>query len=160
MKNVRSFRRGLVLLSVLAASACDDPFQVIEDITFNESLGIVLSEFTRLESGVYIRDDVVGSGGLTESGQTAIVEYTGYLANGTSFGSGTFPFVIGGGGTIAGFEIGVFGMRAGGDRWIIIPPALGYADSDQPTIPAGSVLIFNVVLCTLDGDGPDPDCGG
>ena len=62
-------------------------------------------------------------------------------------------------GTIAGFEIGVFGMRAGGERWIIVPPDLGYGDAEQETIPAGSVLIFNVELCTLDGAGPNPDCG-
>ena len=160
MNNTRLIRSGLVLLSVLTMAACDDPFQVIEELTFDESLGIVLSEFTRLESGVYVKDDVVGSGDLTEEGQAAVVEYIGYLADGSSFGNGAFPFVIGGGNTIAGFELGVFGMRTGGERWIIIPPELGYADADQPTIPAGSVLIFNVELCTLDGIGPDPDCAG
>lgn len=158
MNNSRSIRGGVVLLSVLAMSACDDPFQTIEELTFAESLGIVLSDFTRLDSGVYIKDVVVGSGDLTAEGQTAVLEYTGYLANGTSFGNGTFPFVIGSGSTIAGFELGVFGMRAGGQRRLIIPPELGYADAEQPTIPAGSVLIFDVELCTLDGIGPDPDC--
>ena len=143
-----------MLLSVLALAACDDPFQVIEEVTFDESLGIVLSEFTRLESGVYIRDDVVGTGPVTEEGQTAVVGYEGFLANGTSFGDGEFPFLIGAGSTIAGFEIGVFGMRAGGERRIIIPPSLGYADAEQATIPPGSVLIFDVELLTLDGEGP------
>jgi FKBP-type peptidyl-prolyl cis-trans isomerase FkpA len=158
MINSRLIRRSVVLLSVLAMSACDDPFQVIEELTFAESLGIVLSEFTRLDSGVYIKDVLVGSGAVTAEGQTAVVEYTGYLANGTSFGNGDFPFVIGSGNTIAGFELGVFGMRTGGQRRIIIPPSLGYADSEQPTIPAGSVLVFDVELCTLDGVGPNPDC--
>jgi len=158
MINSRLIRRSVVLLSVLAMSACDDPFQVIEELTFAESLGIVLSEFTRLDSGVYIKDVLVGSGAVTAEGQTAVVEYRGYLANGTSLGNGDFPFVIGSGNTIAGFELGVFGMRTGGQRRIIIPPSLGYADSEQPTIPAGSVLVFDVELCTLDGVGPNPDC--
>ncbi|MGB1657674.1 MAG: FKBP-type peptidyl-prolyl cis-trans isomerase, partial [Longimicrobiales bacterium] len=121
MNNSRLIRGSVVLLSVLAMSACDDPFQTIEELTFAESLGIVLSDFTRLDSGVYIKDVVVGSGDLTAEGQTAVLEYTGYLANGTSFGNGTFPFVIGSGSTIAGFELGVFGMRAGGQRRLIIP---------------------------------------
>ena len=159
MNNTRLIRSGVMLLSMLAISACDDPFQIIEELTFDESLGIVLSEFTRLDSGVYIRDEVVGTGNTTEQGAAAVVEYIGYLSDGTSFGNGSFPFVIGGGNTIAGFELGVFGMRAGGERWIIIPPELGYADAEQETIPAGSVLIFNVELCRLDGAGPDPDCG-
>ena len=159
MNKNRLIRSTVVALSALAMSACDDPFQVIEELTFDSSLGIVLSDFTRLGSGVYVKDDVIGSGDLTADGQTAVVEYTGYLADGSSFGSGTFPFVVGSGGTIAGFMIGVFGMRAGGERWIIIPPGLGYGDADQPNIPAGSVLVFNVELCRLDQIGPNPECG-
>jgi hypothetical protein len=160
MNNTRLIRSGLVLLAVLTMSACDDPFQVIEELTFDESLGIVLSEFTRLESGVFIKDELVGTGEVTQEGQTAVLEYVGYLANGSTFGSGGFPFVIGSGNTIAGFELGVFGMRTGGQRWIIIPPSLGYGDSEQSTIPAGSVLIFNVELCSLNGTAVDPDCAG
>ena len=133
MNKNRLIRSTVVALSALAISACDDPFQVIEELTFDSSLGIVLSDFTRLGSGVYVKDDVIGSGDLTADGQTAVVEYTGYLADGSSFGSGTFPFVVGSGGTIAGFMIGVFGMRAGGERWIIIPPGLGYGDAAQHT---------------------------
>ena len=58
MINTRLIPSSLLLLSVLALSACDDPFQIIEELTFDESLGIVLSEFTRLESGVYIKNEV------------------------------------------------------------------------------------------------------
>ena len=158
MNNIRLIQSGILVLAMLTVSACDDPFQVIEEVTFAESLGIVLSDFTRLESGVYIKDDAVGTGEVTTEGQTAVVEYVGYLSNGTSFGSGNFPFVIGSGSTIAGFELGIFGMRAGGERWIIIPPELGYGDAEQASIPAGSVLVFNVELCRLDGVGPNPDC--
>lgn len=158
MNNIRLIQSGILVLAMLTVSACDDPFQVIEEVTFAESLGIVLSDYTRLESGVYIKDDAVGTGEVTTEGQTAVVEYVGYLSNGTSFGSGNFPFVIGSGNTIAGFELGIFGMRAGGERWIIIPPELGYGDAEQASIPAGSVLVFNVELCRLDGVGPNPDC--
>lgn len=154
MNTIRKTLHGAVLLSMLALAACDDPFQVIEEVTFDESLGIVLSDFTRLDSGVYIQDVSPGSGPATAEGQAALFKYVGYLANGTSFGNGDFPLVIGSGRSIAGFELGVFGMQVGGERRLIIPPALGYADSDQPTIPAGSVLVFDVELCTLDGQGP------
>ena len=137
MNNTRLIQSGILALALLTGSACDDPFQVIEEVTFAESLGIVLSEFTRLEGGVYIRDDAIGSGEVTAEGQTAVVEYVGYLSNGTSFGSGDFPFVIGSGNTIAGFELGIFGMRAGGERWIIIPPELGYGDAEQARAARG-----------------------
>lgn len=154
MNKTRSILHGAALLALLTVAACEDPFQVIEELTFDPTLGIVLSDFTRLESGVYIQDMTVGTGPVTASGQTAVLEYVGYLANGSSFGEGEFPFIIGSGGTIAGFEAGIFGMQPGGERRLIIPPALGYGDSEQATIPAGSVLIFDVELCSLDGDGP------
>ena len=84
MNNIRLIQSGILVLAMLTVSACDDPFQVIEEVTFAESLGIVLSDFTRLESGVYIKDDAVGTGEVTTEGQTAVVEYVGYLSNGTS----------------------------------------------------------------------------
>ena len=68
--------------------------------------------------------------------------------------------MIGSGNTIAGFGLGVFAMRTGGQRWIIIRPSLDYGDSEQSTIPVGSVLIFNVEVCSLNGTAVDPDCAG
>jgi len=150
MKNMIPAHRVFALLAVLAVSACgDSPFQVIEEVTFDPSLGIDLTQMTRLDSGVYIQDMVVGTGETVIDGTVASLSYVAYLADGTQFGQGTFNFVVGNGGVIAGFEEGVGGMNVGGERRIIIPPALGYANEDQPTIPPGSVLIFDVVLDDL-----------
>ena len=59
MNNTHLVRNTILVLSVLAMTSCDDPFQVIEELTFDPSLGIVLSDFTRLSSGVYVKDDVI-----------------------------------------------------------------------------------------------------
>jgi len=150
MKNTIPASRACTVLAVLAMSACGDgPFQVIEELTFDPSLGIDLTQMTRLDSGVYVQDVVVGAGETVVDGTVAFLSFVGFLADGTQFGQGTFNFVVGNGGVIAGFEEGVGGMNVGGERRIIIPPSLGYGNQDQETIPPGSVLIFDLVLDDL-----------
>ena len=150
IKNIIPGCRTFALLAVLAISACgDSPFQVIEEVTFDESLGIDLTQMTRLDSGVYIQDVVIGPGETVLDGTVAFLSFVGFLADGTQFGQGTFNFVVGRGGVIPGFEEGVGGMNVGGERRTIIPPSLGYGNEDQETIPPGSVLIFDLVLDDL-----------
>jgi FKBP-type peptidyl-prolyl cis-trans isomerase len=153
--------RILIFIAVAAvATACLDgsPFiPRIEDSNFAPSLGVDLPASTVTSTGVYYRDIVVG-GGIevpADSGDTVFVRYIGYLRNGIAFDSNTavplgppFPFVTDEHGTIAGFEQGIYGMREGGQRQIIIPPALGYGGSPPfgSGIPAHSILVFNVTV--------------
>lgn len=146
--------RAVSLTIALAIVGCgDSPFQVIEELTFDPSLGIDLAAMERLPSGVYRQDILVGTGLEVVDASVPTVFFEGWLANGTKFGEGSFAFVVGTGSVIPGFELGVFGMRVGGVRRIIIPPALGYADQEQEAIPAGSVLIFEVTLDSLEEGG-------
>jgi peptidylprolyl isomerase len=56
---------------------------------------------------------------------------------------------------IQGWVTGISGMRVGGRRELIIPPALAYKNTAQPKIPANSTLIFIVDLL-----GVTPASGG
>ena len=46
-------------------------------------------------------------------------------------------------------EQGVLGMKVGGKRLIIIPPAAGYGAAGYGPVPANSVMVFEVQLLTV-----------
>lgn len=108
-------------------------------------------EPTAMASGLKYVDYVVGSGATAETGKAVVVHYTGYLTNGFKFDSSldrdqAIQFQLGAGEMIKGWDIGIVGMRVGGKRKLIIPPAMGYGGSDYGPIPGNSVLVFDIEL--------------
>jgi peptidylprolyl isomerase len=100
-----------------------------------------------------VRDIKVGDGETLEAGDTAIADYHGTIyESGRVFDSswqrGREPIEIriDNGSVIAGWWQGLPGMRVGGRRTLVIPPALGYGDMAQGPIPANSTLFFTVDL--------------
>jgi FKBP-type peptidyl-prolyl cis-trans isomerase len=137
----------------LALSACNpaEPVTSIDNTTFAAGLGVDLAASTKTASGLYYRDITVGGGATAIAGHTIAVHYTGALANGTIFdANGTnatpFSFVLGQGKVIAGWDEGVAGMKVGGSRQLIIPPALGYGAGGQGPIPGNAILVFTVIM--------------
>lgn len=110
-------------------------------------------------SGLKYADITVGTGAVAQNGSQVAVHYTGYLTTGkgfdTSLGGSPLPFTVGAHQFLTGFEEGVIGMKVGGKRRLIIPPALGYGaneirdQSGQVVIPANSTLIFDVQLVAI-----------
>ena len=106
---------------------------------------------------VLIEDIVVGTGDPVEPGQTLTVHYVGTLTNGTTFDSSRsrgepFTFVLGDSRLIAGWNIGIEGMRVGGTREITIPPALAYGNRGVGSIPPNSTLVFEIELLDVESD--------
>ena len=101
-------------------------------------------------------DLVVGTGALASTGNRATVAYTGWLydssktnGKGTQFDTSTsFPFTIGAGQVIKGWDQGVAGMRVGGQRRLILPPELAYGSQGAGggVIPANATLVFDITL--------------
>jgi FKBP-type peptidyl-prolyl cis-trans isomerase len=102
-----------------------------------------------------IEDEVVGTGPEIKAGQTAVVHYTGWLTDGTKFDSSKdrgqpFPFKLGAGQVIKGWDQGVQGMHVGGKRKLTIPPQLGYGSQGAGgVIPPNATLVFEVELLDI-----------
>lgn len=107
-------------------------------------------------------DIVKGTGEGISLGQVAVVHYTGWLFDGNApeqkgkkFDSSRdrgepFPFTIGAGEVIRGWDEGVQGMQPGGQRRLVIPPDLGYGDRGAGgAIPPGATLVFDVELLAI-----------
>ena len=158
----RSAERGVravrALTLVLALAACTSDVQPDTPPpppgnpdptanTYAPALGIQLPAFYKTPNGVYYQDTKIGTGMVAAPGAQVTAKYTGWLPDGTQFDSGTFPFRIGGGMVIAGWDEGVQGMRVGGVRKLVIPAALGYGEQGAPPdIAPDETLVFVVDL--------------
>lgn len=103
------------------------------------------------DSGLMYVDAMCGEGDEAERGDLVTVHYTGTLEDGEQFDSSRdrgepFPFVLGAGQVIAGWDEGVEGMRVGGERRLTIPPDLAYGSEGVGPIPPNSTLVFDVEL--------------
>lgn len=93
---------------------------------------------------------IEGDGAEVESGQDITVHYTGVLWDGgeqfDSSWEGGSPatFNIGTGAVIPGWDKGLVGQKVGSQVLLVIPPADGYGDAGQGSIPAGATLVFVV----------------
>ena len=101
--------------------------------------------------GVLIEDLKVGTGRVAKSGNKIKVHYVGKLkSNGNTFDACTtkpFPFRLGTGEVIRGWDIGCDGMKIGGKRRLTIPPEKAYGRAGAPpTIPSNATLVFDVTL--------------
>ena len=101
------------------------------------------------------RDLIVGTGAEVKATSTVGIRYVGTLytdgtvfdtswtqpaASGAPAGTATFPLS----GVVPGFGQGLVGMKIGGRRELVIPPALGYGAQGSGPIPANSTIVFVV----------------
>lgn len=104
--------------------------------------------------GLIYKDYVVGEGSSPQDGQEVVFDYTAFNEAGTridsSFTKGrpaSARIGVGaGGGLIPGFELGLLGMRPGGRRRLIVPPALGPPIGPQTFFSAKQCEVFDVQL--------------
>lgn len=114
---------------------------------------------TTTESGLQYEDSTPGEGAIATAGQRVSVHYTGWLYDDGSAGKRfdssrdrgrPFQFVLGARQVIAGWDEGVQGMKVGGTRRLVIPPALGYGEQGAGgVIPPNATLLFEVELVGL-----------
>lgn len=144
----------------LLAAGCGDsePTSLGLGPTLNTNAPQVVAEsqYTTSSSGLKSHDFVIGTGETAGIGQIATVHYTGWLTDGTKFDSSVdrddpLAFRLGVGAVIRGWDEGVAGMRVGGKRQLVIPPALAYGSAGAgSSIPPNATLVFEIELLAVD----------
>lgn len=97
-----------------------------------------------------IEDKKVGTGQPVANGDEVFVIYTGKFKDGRVFdsnakpGANPFHFVVGSGEVIKGWDLGLVGMRKGGQRKLSVPYSLAYGDRGNTAIPPQTDIYFDV----------------
>ncbi len=105
-------------------------------------------------SRMVIDDIKEGSGEAVKDGDTVSVHYAGSLQDGQEFDNSRlrgapFEFTVGAGMVIKGWEEGLVGMKAGGERVLVIPPEKAYGENGIGPIPPNSTLVFKIELIEI-----------
>jgi FKBP-type peptidyl-prolyl cis-trans isomerase len=109
-------------------------------------------------------DDLrVGTGATAATGQTLMVNYTGWLYDNTksdkkgeqfdaSKAGQPFVFKLGTAQVIQGWDVGIPGMKVGGIRKLIIPSEMAYGRVGVgQAIPPNATLVFEIELLSATG---------
>jgi len=108
-----------------------------------------------LESGLYIKELISGSGDYPTDGNTVTVEYIHYDLEGnilqSSYSDKTpFTYVVGTGAVIPGWEEAVKQMKKGGKTWMLIPSKIGWGDQERAKgIKPYTPLVFELELVDI-----------
>jgi FKBP-type peptidyl-prolyl cis-trans isomerase FkpA len=139
--------RALLAAVALGAAACTSP-----------TSPTVKAAFTT-------EDLKVGTGLTAATGQTLMVNYTGWLYDdtksdkkGAQFDASKpgqpFVFRLGYAQVIQGWDEGIPGMKVGGIRKLIIPSSLAYGRGGVgSTIPPNATLVFEIELLSATTGG-------
>jgi FKBP-type peptidyl-prolyl cis-trans isomerase len=139
----------LAMVGCTSSEPADRPSNPATD-SYAASLGINMSQFTKLSDDILYRDLSVGTGTVAAPGMTIRVTYTGWLPNGNEFesneGESPFQFTLGTGLVVQGWDQGIVGMRAGGKRRLLIGSGAGYGRTGKGDIPPNTTMIFDITL--------------
>lgn len=141
--------------SVPAQSAALSDIVVVangENVNQNRANALINAADNRGNILKLVVDDIkIGTGEEVKVGSTVVVHYIGTLQNGVEFDNSNkrgqpFTFKVGSGTVIKGWEQGLLGMKAGGQRILVIPPELAYGTRVVGSIPPNSTLVFAIEL--------------
>lgn len=119
----------------------------------NQAFSSAMSMTGRIDKLV-ITDVVLGNGGEAKKGDQVTVNYIGTLQNGQEFDNtykkgSPVTFTIGDSKVIDGWNEGVVGMKAGGQRIIVVPADMAYGREGYGPIPANATLVYAIELVSV-----------
>jgi FKBP-type peptidyl-prolyl cis-trans isomerase FkpA len=110
-------------------------------------------------SGLEYKVINAGAGEPPKPGDMVTVNYRGTLLDGTEFDSSTKhggPATFPSNGVIKGWQEALALMKPGAKYQLWIPPQLAYDVESPPSIPPGSLLVFDVDLISIKPAGAPP----
>ncbi len=131
---------------------CSTPRPVAATDTFSTAPGLQPGA-----SGIQFADLSVGCGGVAKATSNVNVQFTVWLSTGklviTTRGPNqpTNPLQLANSSTLPFWRVGVPGMRVGGTRQLVVPPALGFgaAGNSSANVPPNATLVVDVELVSL-----------
>ncbi|NXT24263.1 FKB15 protein, partial [Syrrhaptes paradoxus] len=121
---------------------------------FSKQVCIAKCNSSPVLESVLCQDLVLGEGQGVEGGDSLEIAYTGWLFQNNGLGQvfdsnvnkdKLLRLKLGSGKVIKGWEEGMMGMKKGGRRYLIIPPAWAYGTQGVAgRVPPDSTLVFEV----------------
>lgn len=152
---------GLSTVIALSLVYCDEVGAVSTSKRALRSQKVPEDEYTTLPNGLKYYDLKVGSGTEAVKGSRVAVHYVAkwkgitFMTSRQGMGitGGTpYGFDVGAserGAVLKGLDLGVQGMRVGGQRILIVPPELAYGNTGIQEIPPNATLEFDVELISI-----------
>ncbi len=150
MKNLKYLLGISSIMLLLSCTKTKDYTQIDEDIIQQYITDNNINAQSTV-SGLYYVIETSGNGVFPNIYSTVTVSYTGMLTDGTVFDQSSsagisFPLTN----VIQGWQEGIPLFSEGGTGKLFIPSALGYGNNAIGSIPANSVLIFDIELLDVD----------
>lgn len=149
MKILNIFATFIFILFITASCGGEEPVLVDNATQIQQYITDNALDAKEIDdTGLFYVVSKEGNGEFPTLQDEVTVHYHGTLINGNVFDSSlngdplTFPLT----GVIAGWQIGIPQFSKGGAGKLIIPSSLGYRNQSIGSIPANSVLIFDVEL--------------
>lgn len=102
-------------------------------------------------SGLFYVIEKQGDGEQPNSNSNVLVSYEGTFLDGKSFDkSNEFGYAFNLQSVIAGWTEGIALFNEGGEGKLIIPSRLAFGNQDYNGIPAGSVMVFDIILISTE----------
>jgi hypothetical protein len=97
-----------------------------------------------------------GTGAAVAESDAVVLQYTGITWDGvspfdSSWDTGPAVLTIDAQSVVPGFAQAIIGQKVGSQVLAVIPPDLGYGDTQQQSIPPGSTLVFVIDILKIQG---------
>jgi FKBP-type peptidyl-prolyl cis-trans isomerase FkpA len=133
-----------LILSVFSGCKKEESPETLEQYITRANLSSTVTKDAR---GFYYQILTPGTGATPAPTSKVTVFYKGTLTNGTIFDqTNANPVTFGLNQLIVGWQYGIPLVKVGGRIMLYLPPSLGYGAQAVGSIPANSVLIFDITL--------------